>query len=76
MSTTPGKVIVEGIENIAGEDVFVLKFLQGRNPEWCNKIFYAQYDSKATWLTDLKPAFGETRFFYEEELEGGLASKA
>jgi len=25
------------------------------------------YDEKAIWLSDLRPAFGEGRFFFEEE---------
>ncbi len=68
MSATPGKVLVDGIATINGERVFVLKFLQGRNPEWVNRIFFAKYDEEACWLYDLKPAFGESEFFYEEEL--------
>jgi hypothetical protein len=30
--------------------------------------FFAMYDPKAIWLSDLRPAFGEPRFFFEEEL--------
>ncbi len=30
--------------------------------------FFAKYDPKAIWLSDLRPAFGERRFFFEEEL--------
>jgi hypothetical protein len=29
--------------------------------------FFARFDPAATWLDDLKPAFGVERFFYEEE---------
>ncbi|MBU1170158.1 MAG: 4Fe-4S cluster-binding domain-containing protein [Proteobacteria bacterium] len=68
MSATPGKIQVEGISEIAGEKVFVLKFIQGRDPSWVNKIFYAHYDEKARWITELKPAFGESSFFYEDRL--------
>ena len=42
MSCTPGKVCVIGSEVIAGEKVFVLKFLQGRNPAWTDRVFFAQ----------------------------------
>jgi hypothetical protein len=31
--------------------------------------FFAKYDAKATWLSDLRPAFGEKRFFFEKELD-------
>jgi hypothetical protein len=73
MSALPGKVSIEGIADIKGEQVFVLKFLQARNPGWIKRPFFAEVDPKATWLTDLRPAFGEERFFYEEELEKILA---
>ncbi|XP_066293460.1 putative L-lysine 2,3-aminomutase aq_1632 isoform X2 [Branchiostoma lanceolatum] len=69
MSATPGKVHVVGVSEIAGEKVFVLKMLQGRNPEWTHQIFHAQYDEKATWLDQLKPAFGQEKFFFEDELK-------
>ncbi|WP_153301641.1 KamA family radical SAM protein [Endozoicomonas arenosclerae] len=67
MSAGPGKVEITGITEVNGEKVFVLRFLQGRNPEWCYKPFFAKYDEEATWLDDLKPAFGEEKFFYEDE---------
>jgi hypothetical protein len=28
-----------------------------------------EYDDQATWLNELKPAFGEAKFFYQDELE-------
>lgn len=67
MSAGPGKVEVQGITDINGEKVFVLRFIQGRNPDWVQKPFFAKFDSKATWLSDLKPAFGESEFFFEKE---------
>jgi L-lysine 2,3-aminomutase len=69
MSATPGKVVVEGITRIRGEEVFVLSFLQGRDPEWVRQPFFARYDPDACWLDDLKPALGEDRFFFEERME-------
>ncbi|MFO7447052.1 MAG: lysine 2,3-aminomutase [Ignavibacteriaceae bacterium] len=68
MSALPGKIMVEGITEIMGEKVFVLIFLQGRNPDWCKRPFFAKYDPNAEWLTDLKPAFGEKKFFFQDEL--------
>ena len=68
MSATPGKVAVDGVAEIHGEKVFVLKFIQGREPDWVGRPFFAQYDPKATWLDDLRPAFGEQRFFFEQTL--------
>ena len=73
MSAMPGKVLVDGITQVAGEKVFVLKFLQGRDPKWTNRVFFARYDPTATWLSDLQPAFGEKRFFFEDAMEAALA---
>jgi KamA family protein len=69
MSAFPGKVVIDGIVTIAGEKVFALQFLQARNPDWVRKPFYAKFDPQATWLDDLKPAFGEKKFFFEAEEE-------
>lgn len=75
MSTTPGKVVVEGIAEINGEKVFVLNFIQARNPAWVKRPFFAVYDESATWLDELRPAFGEEEFFFEEELAEILAQR-
>lgn len=69
MSANPGKVQVLGVCEIRGEKVIQMRFLQGRNPDWIHRPFFARYDEHATWLGDLKPAFGEDRFFYQDELE-------
>ena len=69
MSAGPGKVEVQGVTEIKGEKVFVLRFLQSRNPDWVDRPFFAGFDPDASWLDDLKPAFGEERFFFEEEYE-------
>lgn len=65
MSAYPGKIQVLGVSEVRGEKVFVLRMLQARNPSWVNKPFFAQYDKDAAWVTDLKPAFGESHFFFE-----------
>ena len=39
--------------------------LQGRDPEWTGRPFFAKYDENATWFDDLVPAFGEPHFFFE-----------
>lgn len=66
MSCNVGKVQVIGIGEVKGEKVFVLRFLQGRNPRWVDIPFFAEYDPRATWFDQLKPAFGEDRFFFED----------
>lgn len=68
MSATPGKVLVDGVATVGDEKVFVLKFIQARDPSWVNKVFFAKYDEKATWLHGLRPTFGETEFFFEPRL--------
>ncbi len=68
MSCTPGKVQISGVAHIQGQKVMVLSMIQGRNPAWVNRPFFAEYDPEALWLDDLKPAFGEKAFFFEEEL--------
>ena len=67
MSAMPGKVQIDGVSRVAGERVFQLSFLQGRNPDWVRRPFFARYDARATWLNELKPAFGDGRFFYEDD---------
>ncbi len=69
MSCTPGKVQILGVSDIKGEKIFVLRMLQGRNPNWIAKPFFAKYDPNAIWMDDLKPAFGEEKFFFEDELK-------
>jgi len=68
MSAMPGKVMIEGVTEIYGKKVFVLSFLQGRNPNWVKKPFFAKYDKTSTWFDQLTPAFGETSFFFEDEM--------
>jgi L-lysine 2,3-aminomutase len=68
MSATPGKVHVIGIANVNNQKTIVLKFLQGRNPDWVDTPFFAKYDENAIWLDDLKPAFSD-KFFFEEEMK-------
>jgi len=64
MSATPGKVCVDGIAEVAGTRVFVLRMLQARDPALVGRPFFARYDPSAKWLTDLEPAFA-ARFPWE-----------
>jgi KamA family protein len=75
MSALPGKVAVSGIGEVRGQKVFVLTMLQARNPQWTKIPFFAQYNETATWLNELKPAFGEDRFFYQDELDKLVKAK-
>jgi KamA family protein len=74
MSASPGKIMILGRETISGEDVFILKFLQGRNDDWTDRVFFAKYSETASWLDDLEPAFGETEFFFEKEYNNKASS--
>jgi KamA family protein len=59
MSATPGKVCVDGVAEVAGLRVFVLRMLQARDPGLVGRPFFARFDPRATWLTDLEPAFAD-----------------
>lgn len=66
MSTGPGKVVLDGIANVEGKEAFILSFLQGRDPDWVRRPFFARFDPEATWLDQLVPLSSE-RFFFESE---------
>ncbi|MEZ6088548.1 MAG: hypothetical protein R3C05_11085 [Pirellulaceae bacterium] len=68
MSALPGKISIDGTAEVGGEHVFVLSFLQARDPHWCKRPFFAKFDPAAHWIDDLKPAFGQSQFFYEQPL--------
>ncbi|MGH3167151.1 MAG: KamA family radical SAM protein [Trebonia sp.] len=67
MSATPGKVVVDGVADVAGERVFVLRMLQARDASLVGRPFFARFDPAAAWLTDLEPAFAD-RFPWEPAL--------
>jgi hypothetical protein len=73
MSATPGKVCVDGVTEIAGQKVFVLHLIQARDPSLVGKPFFAHYDPRAVWLTDLRPAFAD-RFPFETVVQDALLS--
>ncbi len=74
MSAFPGKVLIDGVTTVAGERVFALQFLQARRDDWVRRPFFAAFDPHATWLDQLRPAFGAERFFFEDQLDGELQS--
>ena len=76
MSALPGKVCLQGVAEIGGQRVFVATFLQARNPNWCGRPFFAEFDNNAYWLHDLRPAFGEKSFFFESELHELLQARS
>jgi L-lysine 2,3-aminomutase len=68
MSSFPGKILIDGVTEIAGERVFALQLLQARDPDWVRRPFYAKFDPEASWFDELVPAFGEREFFFESQL--------
>jgi KamA family protein len=76
MSAGPGKVEVQGVAEVGGEKVFVLRFIQGRNPDWVQRPFFARFDAEATWLDDLRPVLGEKEFFFQAEYDAMQAHAA
>ena len=72
MSANPGKVQIVGVTKVQGKKVMVLNFLQARNSDWVGRPFFAAFNDKAEWLSDLKPAFGEKEFFYSKEFRSML----
>ena len=62
MSTSPGKVLVQGMPTVGQHRVFSLSFLQARDPSWVGRTFFARYDPHATWFDDLEPLDGP--FFF------------
>jgi len=69
MSADPGKIQVSGVTKVNNEKVIALIFIQGRNPDWVKRPFFAEYDEDAIWIDELKPAFGEESFFFENDFE-------
>src|SRR6201987_3502307 len=59
MSATPGTVCVDGVTEVAGLKVFVLRMIQARDPLLVGTPFFARFDPAATWLTDLEPALAD-----------------
>ena len=56
-----GLVCIDGTVVADGRKVFVLRYLQARDPDLAGTPFFAAFSADAAWLTDLKPAPG-TRF--------------
>jgi len=68
MSAYPGKIQILGINEIGNKKYFNLRFIQGSNPDWVGKPFFAKYNPDAIWLTDLEPIDGKDKFFFEENI--------
>ncbi len=76
MTTSAGKISIMGTAEVHGETVFALKFSEGRNMEWLDKVFLAKYDEHTNDVALLEP-YDSGEFFFDNELvqiEEGLAA--
>ncbi len=78
MSCFPGKCLILGVSDIGREQVFVLEFLQAREPDLVRRPFFAKYDPKASWYDDLRPLgrADEPFFIHEQHATGESAQTA
>lgn len=67
MTASAGKISLIGTLTVSGRKAFVLKFNEGRNMEWMDETYLAEYDEKEITIERLKP-FDSEKFFYEDEL--------
>jgi lysine 2,3-aminomutase len=67
MTSSAGKISVMGTAEVNGEKVFALKFTEGRNMEWLDKVFLAKYDDKQHTVDLLEP-LDTPEFFFRDEL--------
>ena len=65
MSATPGKIAVVGVSEINNKKVFVLNMLQAKDPNLVDIPFFAEFNEKASWIDELKPAFSD-KFIFEK----------
>jgi len=67
MTSSAGKISMLGTVEINGEKAFALKFNEGRNMDWMDKVFIAKYDEKENTIENLKP-YDTEKYFFEDEL--------
>ncbi len=75
MSAHPGKVRLQGLARLGGRKVFVLDYLQARQPELVGKPFFARFDPEAIWFDELEPASPDDEPFFPD-LDDGLSLAA
>jgi L-lysine 2,3-aminomutase len=67
MTSSSGKISLLGTAEINGDTVFALKFNEGRNMDWMDRVYFARYDELENTIEKLKP-YGGDKHFYEDEL--------
>lgn len=68
MTSSAGKISLLGTTEINGQKLFALKFNEGRNMEWLDRVYLAEYDEKENTIEKLKP-YNADKHFYEDELK-------
>jgi L-lysine 2,3-aminomutase len=58
MRDAHGTVCIDGTARVGTQDVFLLRYIQARNPQLIGEPFFAAFDPGAAWLTDLGPTPG------------------
>jgi L-lysine 2,3-aminomutase len=66
MTSSAGKISILGEVEVNGKKAFALKFNEGRNMEWLDKVFLAKYDDQENTVANLLPFEGEKHFFEDE----------
>jgi len=67
MTSSAGKISLIGTLELDGEKLFALKFNEGRNMEWMDRVYLAHFDEKQNTISNLKP-YKADKHFYEDEL--------
>ena len=58
MRDAHGTVCIDGTARVGTQDVFLLRYIQVRDPRLTGEPFFAAFDPGGAWLTDLRPAPG------------------
>ena len=53
-----GLVCIDGTAVADGRKMFVVRYLQARDPDLAGTPFFATWSADAAWLSDLRPALG------------------
>jgi hypothetical protein len=61
MSSTPGKIAIDGVVGAGSSRVFSARFLQARNPGLVGRPFQFHYSATAVWADELDPVHGTPR---------------
>ncbi len=61
MSSTPGKIAIDGVLGAGSSRVFGARFLQARNPMLVGRPFQFHYSATAVWADELNPVPGTPR---------------